>query len=108
VKGGRLNGRWHPLGERLTQDSASASLENSHQIDAFNEFLVLLSLIVGELPLVGFRREFIKAGLRLRVELKAHNPLGDFWGQTCGQRAQKSIKYCRIHAFFVPREAREK
>ena len=63
------DGQQLPLRRVLREDRSGSGLENTHQVNAFDELLVLLSLVVGQLSFVGFGGQLIEPGLRLHVEL---------------------------------------
>ena len=102
---GRANGQQLPLRRVLREDRSGSGLENAHQVNALDELLVLLSLVVGQLSVVGFGGQLLEPGLRLRVELEAHDPLGDFWCQAFSERPQKAIENSSAHVSYVTRAA---
>lgn len=54
LSGAPGTGQKRPLRHGWHEDGAGASLQNTHQVNAFDKFLVLMSLGVGQLSLVGF------------------------------------------------------
>ena len=104
---GRANGQQLPLRRVLREDRSGSGLENAHQVNALDELLVLLSLVVGQLSFVGFSGQLIEPGLRLHVELEVHDPLSDFWRQAFSERPQKAIENSMAHIFHVTQPAEE-